>query len=388
MKILHVIRDLAPSTGGPVSALKVLASAQADTGNEVTVAATDYGLETVPDIRGADVRVYPCTSAAWRFSAAMGKGLSEQIERADIVHIHTLWEYPTWAAARISRTLKRPYILRPCGMLDEWSMTQRGLKKKLYLRGLLGNAFANAAAIHFTTEGELNKSIKVNCGGRFVVPIGVTLASGDMGQGGLKNRFPELQGKILILFLGRIHYKKQPDLLIRAFGNITEKFPEARLIIAGPADGEYLSELQHLVNGLGLQEKVAWPGFLDRQQTADAYRCADIFVLPSLQENFGISVAEAMAAGCPVIVSENVDLAADVLGASAGLVCRNDEKMLAADMARLLERPEERRRMGENGRQLVQDRFSPMSVARNLLEVYSDILTGGFSSKCWRDNPK
>lgn len=386
MNILHVIRDLSPSTGGPVTALKELARAQAAAGHDVVVAATDFGIDLPPSIEGVDVHVFSCTSGAWRWSRAMADKLPSLVKHADIVHIHTLWEFPTWAAARICRNLKRHYIIRPCGMLDAWSMSQRGLKKRLYLRLVLGSAFSNASALHFTTDGELAKSVAVDgVRGRFVSPIGVPLPAADIPRGHFKAGLGIPDSSPVVLFLGRIHYKKQPDLLIKAFSRVVPASPGAHLVFAGPVEPAYRAELQALVESLGLLDRVEWAGPLDRNRVYEAYAAADLFVLPSLQENFGISVAEAMASGCPVIVSGNVDLAADISSFGAGIVCGIDVDSVAAGMSRLLSDPAERREAGDNGRRLIREKFSPAAITCELDHLYNDILENRMTSPSWRN---
>ena len=269
-------------------------------------------------------------------------------------------------------------------MLDAWSMSQRGPEEKTLSQDTPRKCFSQCVCAPFYFEGELKKSVKVSCSGNLCC-ADRDISSNRRGvAGSLRKRFPDLVGKSLILFLGRIHYKKQPDLLIRAFGAISGRFPEARLVLAGPADAEYRKELQHLADDLGLQGKVVWPGLLDRELAADAFRSADLFVLPSLQENFGISVAEAMAAGCPVIVSEQVDLAVDVKTSSAGIVCANDLDAVADGMALLLSNPSQRNSMGENGRRLIGEKFSTIVVAQELQQVYDDICNDRVTSSAWR----
>jgi len=376
MRILHVIRDLSTATGGPVTAVQGLASAEAAAGHKVALLATDYGLPDELFIEGVELKIFPCTLAGWRYSRELAEALPEVVRTSDIVHIHTIWEHPAWVAARVCRKLGKPYILRPCGMLDSWSLSQSAWRKWLYLRLLAGSVIRNAAALHFTSEEELKNSLKPGGGVReFVVPNGLppTAFEGLPGSEAFWFRYPELDGKRLLLFLGRLHYKKQPDVAIRAFRKVCDRDARLALVLAGPAEPEYLTRLRALVAELKLTERVFFTGLLQGAAVREAYCAAELFVLPSLQENFGIAVAEAMAAGCPVVVSEQVNLATTIRETGAGLVCKSDVDSLAAAMEKLLADDSLRKQMGSHGRATAKRDFSWSNVAERLLKEYDGL---------------
>lgn len=387
MNVLHVIRDLSPITGGPVTAIQGMASAETVAGHYVSIIATDYGLPEQPALDGVDIKIFPCKHAGWRYSQELSENLPQLVDKSDIVHIHTVWEHPTWAAARVCRKLGKPYILRPCGMLDKWSLLQNAWKKKIYLQMLAASVIRNASALHFTSEDELTNSLVTGqADGSFVVPNGLPPAAMENlpGSEAFRQRYSELDSKRIVLFLSRLHYKKQPNIAIEAFGKICHMDNHLVLVLAGPAEPAYLAELKGLADSLNLLDRVIFTGMLQGAAVQEAYRAAEIFVLPSLQENFGIAVAEAMAASCPVIVSEQVNLAAEILSASAGIVCSSDVTATAAAMEALLKNKSLCKKMGQNGRALVQEKFSWEKVATELLDVYEDILSGQRISKAWR----
>ena len=132
MKILHVIRDLSPLTGGPVAALQGLRAKQRQSGHEVSIVSTDFGLSPTVT-RVEDVELYSCTFGPWRFAPKLQGLLSKKLAWCDVVHIHMLWEYPTLLAAAMARRMGKPFLLRPCGMLDPWSLRQHWFRKRLYL---------------------------------------------------------------------------------------------------------------------------------------------------------------------------------------------------------------------------------------------------------------
>lgn len=386
MKILHVIRDLSPSTGGPVTALLGMARVQAARGHIVDIVATNNGVEEYQNVEGVRMHMFPLSFFVWRWSIKMGHALPILIKSADIVHIHTVWEYPTWKSSKLCRSLNKPYIIRPCGMLDNWSLSQKMFKKKIYSQLFLNSILDNAAAIHFTSDSEqINSRIHSNLNKSFVCPLGLPAAAYEdlPSPEAFFKRFPDLKGLQLILFLGRLHPKKQPELVIRAFSKLCNKNPKLHLIMAGPGSKEYIDVLRHVVRQLGLDSKVTFTGMLSGVSVQEAYRAAELFVLPSLQENFGISVAEAMAAGCPVVISNKVDLHPEIEMSEAGLVCSPDIEAVAHAMSQILEKQDLRDRMSENARRLIMTKFIWEKVICDLMNVYEDILSEKHKSKAW-----
>lgn len=386
MNILHVIRDLSPTTGGPVTAVLGMAKEQAHMGQTVTIAATDYGSNEPPKIDNVIVQYYPVTLGLWRWAVTLSASLTSLVKAADIVHIHMLWEHPTLAAAAACRAAGRPYIIRPCGMLDGWSLAQNRWRKRIYMRFVLNTILRNAAAIHYTSSAEQAGSEKMTPNrSSFVIPIGLPAGSVTYEPSTLAftKRYPALMGKRLILFLGRLHYKKQPNVLIDAFSWIASRMPDVHLVLAGSGAADYIGKLQAYVKAHGLERRVTFAGLLDRKAVREALAVAEIFVLPSLRENFGIAATEAMAAGCPVIVSNRVDLAPAIERANAGIVCQPEAREIALAMDKILNDTELRRRMADNGRKLVAEQFMWEKVAVTLNEVYEDILSGSRKSSAW-----
>lgn len=387
MRILHVIRDLSPATGGPVTAVLGMAAAESTLGNAVTIITTDHGLDALPREHGVGFKVFPCRLHGWRWSRELSQGLPVFIRNSDIVHIHTIWEHPTWVAAKICEKLEKPYVLRPCGMLDKWSLSRSAWKKKAYLHLLAASVIRRAAALHFTSEEELNNSLIMGSEDRgFVIPNGLPLSifQDIPGPHLFRRRFPELEDKRIVLFLGRLHYKKQPESAIKAFHKVRGIDGRLVLVLAGPAEPAYLAELRALVRDLRVSDRVVFTGLLQGAAIREAFHAAELFVLPSLQENFGIAVAEAMAAGCPVIVSEPVNLSSEIRSADAGVVCKSDVDSIAAAMEQLIKDDSLRALMGENGRCLVSGKFMWPQAAGRLLHVYEDVIASNRTSPDWR----
>ena len=375
MKILHVIRDLAIATGGPVAALSGLVEAQAKLGHDVTIIATTAG-EAKAEPKGAHIHVVPAWPGSWAWSPTLRGQLERLVPAADIVHLHMVWDYPVWAAARAAVRHGKPFILRPCGQLDRWSLSQKELKKRVYLQ-LCGTQLHKAAAIHFTTKGERDSAIGViGSTPSFVIPIGMhENAYRDLPpRTAFAERFPQLAGRRIVLYLGRLHPKKQPDLLIDAFARIATDFDGLHLLLAGPGDEHYLAHLRARAKALGVAVHTTFIGPLIGAAVTEAYRAADVFVLPSLQENFGIAIVEAMSAGCPVLVSDRLDLAAQIEGAEAGFARAASAENFAAALRELLGDESLRERMGANGHRLVLEKYTWDPIARATIAAYVGLL--------------
>jgi len=378
MNILHVIRDLAPETGGPVSALYGLVEAQAHDGHLVNVITTDYGVsEPLFCCDNVTITLCRCTLDEWRYSPAMKTILTGLIEAADMIHIHTVWEYPTLIASRLAIKYHKPCILRPCGMLDGWSMDQSSFKKKIYLQLFSRFLFHPKLLLHFTAEGEKEKSYFPNYLKSFVMPNGLPLkAFGDRSTAAeFYKNFPSLKGKRIVLFLGRVDPKKQPDVAICAFSTIAPSDQDLHLVIAGPCNNEsYRDSLSKLADKLGVLRRITFTGMLQGAVLYAAYRAAEVYVLPSLQENFGNTVAEAMAGSCPVVISDQVDIKNYIDDKNVGVICGTGHVSVSKALNDILSNPHKGRQMGENGRVLVENNFTWPQVSEKLERVYREII--------------
>jgi glycosyltransferase involved in cell wall biosynthesis len=374
IKILHVIRDISPETGGPVSAIRGLSHAQIERGDEIRIVTTDYGL--ADGYTSAEHEfIYPCSFEAWRYAPSLGKAMKKHIKWADAVHIHTLWEYPSLIAARMARTLNKPFLLRPCGMLDAWSMGQGSLKKKIYLKLFSKDLYSDFCRLHFTTEAEKEKSIYPAHLDSVIIENGISdVAFSDANNArDFFSHFPELTGKRIVLFLGRIHPKKQPDIALGAFAQAAVEFPKAHMVFAGPYEDSYRDKLVKMARKLGVHKKITFTGMIQGASLYGSFRAAEMFVLPSMQENFGLAVAEAMANACPVIVSEHVDIKGYIQKGEAGLVCDATADAFAVAIHRVMSMPQLGESMGQQGREVAKRYFRWNIAADRLDTVYQEM---------------
>lgn len=389
MKILHVLETLSPSYGGPVSVLLALAAAQKRVGHQVTIATTNAdhprGIYREPgwDALGeGGVSVYyaPVQFAPLRFSRQLGAYLKRAISEFDIVHVHGLYRFPPTYAAWQARRQGVPYVAMPHGALDPYlyarSSTGRMGFKRLYERWFdLPNLHA-ADAIHYTAEEERERASFLNLRApSFVVPNGLdweryrTLPA----RGALRARWG-LGEAPLVLFLGRLHFKKGLDLLIPAFDALRRRVPNVQLVIAGPENDDYGQQVRGWVRERGLQAAVHFVGPLQGADVVQAYVDADVFALPSYTENFGMTVVESLACELPVVISDQVNIHAEISGAGAGLVTRCDAGEVAQALETLLVDADRRRAMGEAGRRLVQARFTWPAIVDALTAEYERVI--------------
>lgn len=387
MRVLHVISNLDRRFGGPVTALMGLAAAQVRAGLSVSVAGTyrgepDRGLSDIFAAAGVSATFIGPGRGPLIWTPRIAPTLRKLLTDADIVHIHTLWESIQHRAAVLARGRGVPYLTRPCGMLDPWSLSQRALKKRVYLALRLRNDLNRAAAIHYTTHAERDLAAPLGLTAPpLVVPNGIDLAefASLPDRGAFRAKHPTIGNRKLVMILGRIDAKKGFDLLIPAFARL--KSVDSMLAIAGPDLGGYEIQVRAMVDQFGLRERVLFTGMLRGPDRVEALAAADLFVLPSYQENFGIAVVEALAAGCPVIVSENVNIQDEIVAAGVGAAVPRDVARLASEMGRWLGDDRLRQGASTKARPLVQSRFDWNMIAQEWAGGYARLTRGSMPER-------
>lgn len=382
MKVLHVVGSFDPRFGGPSIALTRLGEAQARHGLEVTVVGSwvrGEDLQAQQRLRDAGVEVHAIGPCHWplRQHHDLGPTLDGQVPLSDIVHIHALWEQVQHDAAVLSRRHDVPYIFRPCGMLDPWSLRQKWLKKKLYMMLRLRRDLNGAAALHYTSEVE--RDLAAPLGLRppgLVVPNGVDLSEFHSlpSPGFLRNRFPQIGARQIVLFLSRIHPKKGLDILLPAFARSGTK--DRALVITGPDQGGHEAEIRRLSHSLGLDQSVVFTGPLYGPERVAALVEADLFVLPSRQENFGIAVVEALAAGVPVLISDQVNIHREIQQAGVGGVVRLDVDELARELNRWLSDQSLRTQAAQRAGEFARENYDWAKIAQRWVGEYERLIAG------------
>ncbi len=388
MRILHVTSFYEPaySMGGLAVLTANLVRGQVREGASVSVFTTDAGLkehsvnQEGEDRDGARVYYFATRSGSRLFfSWRLLRACWNQTQEFDIVHVHGMWNFPsTWAAMAAFRS-RVPYVLSPQGSLNRWAMEYRPYKKRPYWWMLERRTVLRSRQIHFATQDEATQArVWIGKHPAAVIPVAVeTPALADpVRAAAWRVSVGVPRGAPLIGFLGRIHPVKGLDLLLEAMAHV----PGAHLLIAGPDEGDTRDRLIRKAATLGIAHRVRWPGLLDVTARGAMFAAIDLFVLPSHSENFGLAAAEAMAVGVPVVVTPGVNLAAAIAAGGAGCVVPRDPSSLGKILLTLLTDKPMRTAMGTAGRRLVEERFSPQVVARQMLGLYRECLTSPHSS--------
>lgn len=380
LRILHVVPTYFPAVryGGPIRSVHALAKAMTQRGHEVHVYTSsvdgssdlDVACGECVDLDGVRVRYFrvPFMRRLY-WCPALASVLRREISCFDMVHLHSTFLWPTWAAARIAHRAGVPYILSPRGMLGSDVIRRKSrVVKSLWIRFIEQRTIRESAALHVTAELERAEiqGLGLKTPTIHSIPNGVDwpASHGRLAQG----PFADI-GKPYALFLSRIDAKKGLDRLIAAW----QWVPELTLIIAGNDENDYRSQLESLAVANRVEGRIRFVGMVSDDHKWALYENAALFVLPSYSENFGNVVAEAMAMGCPVVVTPQVGLASLVGESGAGVVVDGDPETLAEAIRALLRDPSRRRMMGERGRFIARQKLSWKSVAEQMESLYREL---------------
>ena len=387
MKILHVIPTLSPRYGGPTTVCLEIAVRLSKAGHDVAIFTTnrDYpsGILAVPVGRpvvrdGVSVSYFPVEVPGLLVSKTMAIALARQMPAWDLVHIHGLYRFPLAAAAHYARKFKVPYLIRPHGSLDPYLYykRERRLLKRVYERLVEFPNLNRAAMIHYTTEEEMRRAEFLG----FRSP-GVVIPNGleadrfaSLPAAGAFRREYGLGDKKIIMHLGRVARVKGLDILVAAFAALAKERDDVALAVVGPDIGGFALEVRTRLRELGVGDRAVFTGMLVDGAKLAALRDADIFALPSYTESFGMAVVEAMAAGLPVVISDQVKIWREVEAGGAGLVTRCDPGEVARALRDLIDDPARRHRMGAAGRARVAEKFGWDAVIDRLLGAYGAAL--------------
>ena len=399
MKILHLVPTYLPAykIGGPVWSVHNLNKELVKLGHEVTVVTTntDAG-ETmkVPvgqavDMDGVRVIYFPVKfPRSWYFSPAVREFLKKHMTEYDMVHITSVFLYFSHIGAKLAGRFGKPYIVSPRGSLMREPLRMKGaLKKRIYIALVEKKVLTGAAALHFTAAAEKEEYEKAGLPQRpsFIVPNALdTVVLDELDPTpAFRKKFRIPEEKKIILFLGRLNWKKGLDTLIPAFAEVVEKEPDAFLLIAGSDDGYkkqaeklWESSFPNIIEKTRKLDSLRFVGLLLGGDKKAALEESDVFVLPSYSENFGIAVAEAMHLGVPVILTPQVGIAPEVKEAAAGLIVEKDKGLVAQAIVGVLTGKYDGRKMGENGRRLVAERFSLGAIGQAMEAAYRRIIDG------------
>lgn len=369
--------NLEPRFGGISSVIGPLCEAVQDSGDcRITLASFGArAAESVPAKGQLDRRDFSIANDSWLPGSQSWRSLAAEIRSADGVHIHGIWQKHCALTAYISRQLRKPYLISAHGMLDKWALGNKRLKKIVYSALIEKRNLRRSACLHALTEAEaadyrkLARSTPVA-----VIPNGVAISGGTPGA--FLEKFPELHGKQIVLFLGRIHYKKGLDILCRAWAAANRGYPDAQLVLAGPDFENTRSRIEALVDELGIRARVVFTGMLSGNLKWSALAAATLFVLPSYSEGLSVSVLEALGMGLPVIISRQCNLTEVSRRECGWLIEPVAHELEAALREALSTSRSEHQRMGQQGRELIHEKYSWPVVGAQMASVYRWVLGG------------
>jgi glycosyltransferase involved in cell wall biosynthesis len=390
MKILQIVPSISLIYGGPSQMVLGLAPALAKEGVEVTILTTDSNgdngqkpldvpLNCLIKQDGYEIIYFRCAPfRRYKFSLDLLQWLKLHADEFDLVHIHALFSPISSVAATVCRQQKLPYILRPLGTLDPADLRKKKKLKQLYVAILERHNLAGAAAIHFTSEQEAKISERFGVATQdLVIPLGVIPPLGEGKTGSvIRNQLAIPENVPLVLFMSRIDPKKGLNLLIPALEKLLAIGCNFHFVLAGtnPQDPDYEQKIKLKIENSPLRSHTTITGFVSGDLKASLLQAADLFVLPSYYENFGIAVAEAMVAGVPVVISDQVHIYQQVINSNSGWVGATDIQALVELIKQALQNPQERQRRGLNAQNYALQHFSWDAIARQIIQAYQEIL--------------
>lgn len=325
MRVLRVISSVDPRTGGPAEAARLMNVALARSGVHVDTLTLDANGDGVPGFPGVLFALGP-SLGRYSLNFQLIRWLREHAQNYHAVLVDGVWQYHSLAVYIALANLSIPYYVYTHGMLDPWFKTTyrlKHLKKLIYWTLIERRVLKSASGVIFTCEEERRQALisfpSLRCRG-IIAPLGVERpVVDDQTIGEITELWPELRGKRVVLFLGRLHEKKGCDLLLRAFGRFARDVPSVHLLIVGPGQPSYVEKLKQLAVDIDIGGRVTWTGMLRGKRKFGALKLAEVFCLPSHQENFGVVVVEALASGTPVLISDKVNIWREIISDGAGL---------------------------------------------------------------------
>lgn len=371
MRVVHVAAGLEATSGGLARAVALIAASHHRSGFPVTVLTSAARPSTTPLPPGIGALHFTRGAVSGRFGGSRGlwRWLRSEVGPDDTVHVHGTWDLPAvWAARRAHRVGAR-LVISPHGSLEPFDVRKHAVAKQV-LGPLVIRSLLNGAVVHCTAQREARSLLTYGARPEVQVlplPLGPRPPRGDAGRFRRAHAIPT--GVPLLLFLGRVNYKKGITHLVRALARMRTR---AHLVIAGAGEPEYEAAVRAEVEDSGLTGQVTWTGWLDGQTKADALAAADLFVLLSDAENYGIAVVEALQHGAAVVVSDQVGAAEDLAPRGALLLAPREPRAAAAQLDRVLADDALRRHVVRRAEQALLEVLSPAALDPR----YADLATG------------
>ena len=395
LKVLHVIPSVSPVRGGSTTAVLEIVRSLLQQGIETEIITTNDNGDGVLEVplyestlvEGIPVTFFPRWSppvralAEFAISLEHTHWLKQHLKQYDLLAIHAVFSHVCTAAGWVARHQNHPYVIAPHGQFSPWVIQQKRRKKLLYHRLFEQPNLQGATALHCTTTAEVRNVRNFGITApAFTVPLGVTMSPRpENAPDQLRQRYQIPNDRPVILFLSRFHPKKRPDFLLSVLAKLPQSVP-FHLLLVGDGDPDYRHYLEDCIQQQHLNDRVTLPGFLSGEDKALALYGSDLFVLPSYGENFGIAVAEAMAAGLSVLITPEVEIADDIEAHQAGWVVTGVEAHWIRALEEALTRSDLRQQRGQRGQQLAHDRYHWKTIGQELVLSYRQVLAD-FSAK-------
>lgn len=386
MRIIHVIDDLNEQSGGPAQACIEMAASVAAKGHHVSIYAFGgrrpawfpaFGpLPLTVCHLGVEVHLFPGRSCSLTgLTGGLHGALARAIPDADVVHSHVLYGAHLWSAWRLCQRHRIPLIVRPCGILNAYTSSLRQVRERLIETLFQRRLLRQATLMHYTTEQEAaDAGPYVRNSSSVVIPLGVTLASYQSlpSRSEFDSHYPQARGRKVVLYFGRLHRKKRLDLVIGAVASAVREGHDLHLLIAGSDDGMEAA-CRTMVKQVGLVDRTTFTGLLVKDAKRVAFGGADVFILPSMTENFGIAVVEAAASGIPLLISDQVNIASVFGREDAAIIVAPQLATVTEGLRQLISHPELAKAMATRARRIVERQFSWDSIGDDLASTYESL---------------
>lgn len=375
-RVLHVIPAVAARYGGPSAAVVGMCRALRAVGVDATIATTDADgggrlpveIGTMSTHAGVPAVFFRRQGGeGFKWSRPLADWLSRHVQDYDVVHVHAVFSHASIAAGSACRSAHVPYVVRPLGTLDPWSVRRKRLLKQVLLKFGAGDLLAGAASMHYTTieEQRLAESELDMLPAGAVVPVGIDDEYFAAGVRTADDASP------YVLALSRLEAKKQLEIAIDACHRLAldGRLGSWRFVIAGEGDPAYVAALRARAEAGPAAGRISFPGWVAGAAKLALMRGASLFILPSHQENFGVAMAEAMACGVPPVVTPGVNLSPEIAARRAGWLAEPTAADLAETLASAIADRDDRAARGQAARAMAED-FRWPAAAAALIELY------------------
>lgn len=385
--MLHVVPGISPKFGAPAN-VPTLLRYLAKYGVETTLLTTNADVAghrldvplRQPVIRDGVQCMFHAVlpiGGRWGLAPSLVTTLRRDVRSYDLVHVHWLYDFSSIAAAHAATAAGVPFVIQPRGSLDPHLFRKNRAIKRLYLATIGRPLLRRAAAVIFTAEQERQLASYGARRPEWIVPVGLDIARFESlpPPGTFRAAFPAVTGPFL-LFLGRLSPQKGLDLLLPAFREVRATRADLQLVVAGPDYRGYETEVRRMIRELGLEHRVVLTGLLDHQAKLAAFVDAELFVLPSYAENFGVVIIEALACGLPVVISDRVNIHTELAAAGVATVVPCEAGRVAAHIGSALADEGLRRRIAILGPAFVREHYTWDAIVPMLITRYREMLHG------------